>query len=141
MTNHETPTPGTATPGTAPEAPPPTRPLDSPWFWVGLFASVAAAALVAIGPKYQKREAQLESTFKMREHLARRDARQANDARGDEIAAESGDEMGDEMGESNSPSNKGGLLKTTGPLIWILVAAAAGSWIMLMRQRTTTART
>jgi hypothetical protein len=119
------------------EVGPRLRPFDSPWFWICLFASVAAAALVAIGPKYRKREAQLESTFKMREHLARRDARQATDARGDELVAETGDESD----ESNSPSGDSGLLKTTGPLIWILLAVASGSWIMLIRQRTATART
>ncbi|RIK77066.1 MAG: hypothetical protein DCC68_18130 [Planctomycetota bacterium] len=129
MTPERSPSP--AKQATAPESPPAPveatpreRPLDSPWFWICLFASVAAVALVAIGPKYRQREARLESTFQMREHLARRNAGEVEAAGSDENDL-----------DSSTAEEGGELLKTTGPLIWILLAVAAGSCAMLMRTK------
>lgn len=111
------------------EPTPRERPLDSPWFWICLFASVAVVALVAIGPKYRQREARLESTFAMREHLTLRNAGEV-DAAGRDAAGADETEF-----DSSSAAEDEGLLKTTGPLIWILLAAAAGSCAMLMRTK------
>lgn len=108
----------------------PRRSFDSPWFWICLFSCAAAVALVVIGPKFEKREAQLEKKLYMREHLAQnhsQDAREAQRARdGNQVDSTSAVDQaaGDEE-----------LLKTTGPLIWILVAVGLGSWVMFLRSR------
>jgi hypothetical protein len=43
---------------------------DSPWFWVLVFAGMALVALVAIGPKYGRRQAGLERQYQARERIA-----------------------------------------------------------------------
>ena len=43
---------------------------DSPWFWVCLFATAALIGLAAIGPKYAKRQAQIEREFQGRQRAA-----------------------------------------------------------------------
>ncbi len=49
----------------------PKSPLtDSPWFWVLVFSLMAVAALVAIGPKYGRRQARLELQYQARERIA-----------------------------------------------------------------------
>jgi hypothetical protein len=111
----------------------PLRPplTDSPWFWVCLFASVAAAALVAIGPKYRQREARLESTLHMREHLAR--SRDADKTTQNETAD---DEMADDGDVAPDGAPDGGsLIKRTEPLIWFLVGCVAVGWCMLFWTR------
>jgi hypothetical protein len=45
---------------------------DSPWFWVLVFAGMALAALLAIGPKYGGRQARLERQYQARERIAAR---------------------------------------------------------------------
>jgi hypothetical protein len=51
----------------------PTKPhsplTDSPWFWVLVFAGMALAALLAIGPKYGGRQARLERQYQARERI------------------------------------------------------------------------
>lgn len=48
----------------------PSRNLaDSPWFWFALFGLMALAALLVVGPKFAKRQSQLE-----RNYQGRRDA-------------------------------------------------------------------
>ncbi|MGY8770636.1 MAG: hypothetical protein ACKVH8_19655 [Pirellulales bacterium] len=42
---------------------------DSPWFWLYLFATFAIVTMVFIGPKYQRRQADIE-----RQHHARESA-------------------------------------------------------------------
>ncbi len=100
------------------------RLVDSPWFWICLFASVAVMGLVAIGPKYRQREARLETQLRMRDHLAR-----GNHTTNSVDDAE------------NTPSAEAGgdseLLKTTGPLIWILAIVVAGAWGVLIWSRRT----
>lgn len=44
---------------------------DSPWFWLGLFGLSALVALVAIGPKFQRRHARLELQSQVREQVWR----------------------------------------------------------------------
>jgi len=109
----------------------PRRSFDSPWFWICLFSCAAAVALVVIGPKFQKREAQLEKKLHMREHLSQNDTQDAREAQ----RARDGNQV-----DSNSAVEQAAgddeLLKTTGPLIWILVAVGLGSWVMFLRSRT-----
>ena len=45
---------------------------DSPWFWVLIFSLMALGALVAIGPKYGRRQAVLERKYQARERVAER---------------------------------------------------------------------
>lgn len=47
---------------------------DSPWFWVLLFGGMACVALVAIGPKYARRQEAVERRFQAREEIAERRA-------------------------------------------------------------------
>jgi len=46
----------------------PQRPAisDSPWFWAYLFSLAALLALALIGPKYSRRQAQIERQFQGR---------------------------------------------------------------------------
>jgi hypothetical protein len=113
--------------GTA-ENRPRDRLADSPWFWVCLFASVAVMGLVAIGPKYQQREARLETQLKMRDHLSRGNH-----------AAESSEASGDLQTNGSDGDGQDELLKTTGPLIWILVVVVVGAWGLLIWSRRTVA--
>ncbi len=43
-----------------PEKPPLT---DSPWFWVLMFSGVAMLGIVAVGPKYVRRQARTEQRY------------------------------------------------------------------------------
>lgn len=46
------------------------RPLtDSPWFWLGLFASMALLALVVVAPKYDRRQGRLVVQQEVREQV------------------------------------------------------------------------
>ena len=46
----------------------PREPLsESPWFWAYLFATAALVALFLIGPKYERRQPQLERQFSARQ--------------------------------------------------------------------------
>ena len=57
--------------------PPDRRPPlgDSPWFWMYLFATAAFFALLAIGPKYDTRQAGIERQGQARQRI---DAQAAN---------------------------------------------------------------
>ncbi len=43
---------------------------DSPWAWLLLFGAAAALGLLAIAPKYNRREARLERAYQARERAA-----------------------------------------------------------------------
>jgi hypothetical protein len=43
---------------------------DSPWFWVLLFSLVGLLALVAMSPKYGRRQANIERQYQARERVA-----------------------------------------------------------------------
>lgn len=47
-----------------------TRWVDSPWAWLLLFGAVGAFGLLAIAPKYNRREARLERAYQARELAA-----------------------------------------------------------------------
>jgi hypothetical protein len=111
-------------------ASPPRRSFDSPWFWICLFSCAAAVSLVVIGPKFEKREAQLEKKLKMREHLSQHDTIEARQAQ------RSRDANGERSeGTAQETVNQEALLKTTGPLIWGLIAVGLFSWVMFIRSR------
>jgi hypothetical protein len=99
------------------------RLADSPWFWLCLFASAAVLALIAIGPKYRQREARLETQLRMRDHLAR----------GEESIASSTDSA------EPAVATEEDLIRSTGPLIWILSGAVAVGWGLLFYSRRTSA--
>lgn len=40
--------------------------LDSPWVWFALFATIGLVALVAVAPKYAKRQGRLEQRYENR---------------------------------------------------------------------------
>ena len=50
--------------------PPPIT--DAPWFWLLVFSSTALVALLAIGPKYGRRQQGVERKFEARRETARR---------------------------------------------------------------------
>lgn len=58
-----------------PPARPPKPPLtDSPLFWLCLFGVVALAALIVVGPRYARRQGQLQQRLEARERIARQAA-------------------------------------------------------------------
>ena len=50
---------------------------DSPLFWLCLFGVMALAALVVVGPRYARRQGQLQQKWEARERIARDAAEQA----------------------------------------------------------------
>jgi hypothetical protein len=51
--------------------PPPQRSAtDSPWFWAYVFATSGLIALALIGPKFARRQAQIEREFQGRQRAA-----------------------------------------------------------------------
>ena len=60
-----------------PRVPPVT---DSPWFWVLLFALVGLLALVAMSPKYGRRQANIERQYQARERVAEKITAENNPA-------------------------------------------------------------
>jgi hypothetical protein len=50
--------------------PPPRSAADSPWFWAYLFTTSALIALAVIGPKFARRQAQIEREFQGRQRAA-----------------------------------------------------------------------
>ena len=59
-------------------APPPIT--DSPLFWMFLFGVVALAAVTVVGPRYARRQGQLQQKFEARERIARQAAEQGDPA-------------------------------------------------------------
>src|SRR5262245_50902765 len=60
----------------------PSSATESPWFWLLIFSLAALAAIATIGPKFERREAAIETKFHARERAAGREAieRPADDA-------------------------------------------------------------
>jgi hypothetical protein len=59
--------------------PSPKPPLaDSPLFWMLLFGLVALAALVVVGPRYARRQGQLQQKWEARERIARQAVEQSD---------------------------------------------------------------
>ncbi len=49
---------------------PPRSIADSPWFWAYVFATAGLIALALIGPKFARRQAQIEREFQGRQRAA-----------------------------------------------------------------------
>ncbi|MCA9142540.1 MAG: hypothetical protein H6821_09415 [Planctomycetaceae bacterium] len=49
---------------------------DSPWYWVYLFCTAGAIALLLAGPKFASRQAQIERKYEARQHVAQQIAKQ-----------------------------------------------------------------
>jgi hypothetical protein len=95
----------------------PGKLTDSPWFWLCTFASVAALALLAIGPKFRKREAQIEGNYHMRQHVER-----LHGQRG-------------EAADAVTYPTEYAPLKTIDPLVWVLAGGVSVGWIALFWTR------
>ncbi len=54
---------------------------DSPWFWVMLFSAVGVVLLLAMSPKYARRQRQLEMQYYARQEIARRQVEGTSDPR------------------------------------------------------------
>ena len=49
---------------------------DSPWYWVYLFCTAGAVALLLAGPKFAARQAQIERKYEARQKVAQQVAKQ-----------------------------------------------------------------
>ena len=104
----------------------PPRPLtDSVWFWSGMFSLMSLAGVTAIAGKFDVRQRQIESRFLGREEAARE--RQRRGAGMPEIdLAEAARERSEVAPTRIVP------LWT---LLTLAAAGAAGSFVMLARER------
>jgi hypothetical protein len=96
---------------------------DSPWFWAMIFSAMGVVLLLAISPKYAKRQGRLELQYQARQEIARRQVEGASAMR----------EPGEEG--SAAPPVPGELIIPLWPLMLlfaVLFAIAAG---MLYRAR------
>ena len=106
-----------------PQGPPLT---DSPWFWVLVFSLMALGALVAMGPKYSRRQTAIERNYQARERIAER------------IGTNGG---ANKSRESDAPVERRELATAENrliplwPLAVILIVVAVFSAIMLYRGR------
>jgi hypothetical protein len=99
---------------------------DSPWFWVLIFAGMALAALLAIGPKYGGRQARLERQYQARARVAERQAS------GENAAPRPGDET-----TARDFASADETLIPLWPLAVILSLVIVVAAVMLFRGRTT----
>lgn len=67
---------------------PPSRPTDSPWFWLLAFSAMALVGVAAIAPKFDIRQRRLESRYTGREQAAAERARRAAGLSPTDLAAE-----------------------------------------------------
>jgi hypothetical protein len=89
------------------------RPItDIPWFWALLFCSVALVAIVAVGPKFARRQTQLERRAEVRERIA------------------FGQPVKEIVTRPEPPSG----LRRLAPLAAVVGAGWVGSWLMLRRE-------
>ncbi|MEX2306301.1 MAG: hypothetical protein WD738_01835 [Pirellulales bacterium] len=99
---------------------------DSPWFWVLIFAGMALAALLAIGPKYGGRQARLELQYQARERIAAERAAGNIDAK---------TERTNDQAERRDFASPDDTLIPLWPLALILSVVVIFSAIMLIRGR------
>jgi hypothetical protein len=98
---------------------PPRPPItDSPWFWAYLFSLAALLALAMIGPKYSRRQTQIERQFQGRQSAAARTIPMAADEQRAEPAAGGGE-----------------MLVSLRPLWLALAGATTVAWIVFWRSR------
>jgi hypothetical protein len=97
---------------------------DSPWFWLGLFSLAALAALVVIGPKFQRRHARLELQSEVRQQVWRQRVEQS---------------PASNSPATGQPAADAVAMRAGGVWLWPLAAVALAvtsvCWTMLWRQR------
>lgn len=104
---------------------PPPRLSDSPWFWALLFSLMAVAGIGLIGPKYARRQAQIEGRFLGRQRAAIERDRRAAGLEPVDLADAATDAEG-------APPAR---IVPTWTLVTVAALAAAGSAVMLVRER------
>ncbi len=99
---------------------------DSPWYWVYLFCTAGAVALVLAGPKFAARQSQIERNSEARQVAARHAANGSAEFPAPELSAP-------ELSEPTSTR------VTLWPLFVTLGIALSAAWFQLWRhhQRTT----
>lgn len=92
----------------------PSRPplTDIPWFWAVLFCSVALIGILTVGPKFARRQAQLERRAEARERIA----------------------FGGPVKEIVTTHAPPSGLRRLAPLAAVVGGAWIGSWILLQRE-------
>lgn len=105
--------------------PAPGRLADSPWFWSLLFATMALVGIGLIGPKYARRQAQIEGRFLGRERAAVERQRRAAGLEPVDLADTATD----------APAAPSERIVPTWTLVTVAGLAAAGSAVMLVRER------
>jgi hypothetical protein len=96
---------------------------DSPWFWVLAFSLMALAALVAIGPKYGRRQANMDVKYQARERI------EADRAAGNNPVTEP---RFDELADRRDFASADNTLVPLWPLAAILAVVALFAWVMLV---------
>ncbi|QDU96300.1 hypothetical protein [Lignipirellula cremea] len=86
--------------------------VNSPWYWVYLFATAGIVALTLMGPKFSARQSQIERNYQGRMRANQR-------ALGEEP-----------RGELSTPENT---IITLWPLYVVLIVVIAGAWVLLWR--------
>ena len=104
---------------------PPGRLTDSPWFWGLLFSVMSLVGIGLIGPKYARRQAQIEGRFLGRERAAVERQRRAAGLEPVDLADTAAD-------AAAAPPER---IVPTWTLVTLAGLAAAGSAVMLARER------
>lgn len=104
---------------------PPGRLTDSPWFWSLLFSVMSLVGIGLIGPKYARRQAQIEGRFLGRERAAVERQRRAAGLEPVNLADAAAD-------ATAAPPER---IVPTWTLVTVAGLAAAGSAAMLARER------
>jgi hypothetical protein len=104
---------------------PPGRLADSPWFWALMFSVMALVGIGLIGPKYARRQAQIEGRFLGRERAAAERQRRAAGLDPVDLADIASD-------AAAAPPER---IVPTWTLVTVAGLAAAGSAVMLWRER------
>lgn len=101
------------------------RVTDSPWFWGLMFSAMSLVGMAMIGPKFERRQGQIEGRFTGRQQAHMERQRRTAGLPPVDLAAEARDP---------SPSTSARIVP-----LWTLAslaaAATAGSAVMLWRQR------
>lgn len=109
------------------DSPSPNQPTgwaDSPWLWFGLFAAMGIIALVAVAPKYARRQGRLEQRYENRLRTQEQRQAAATGATADRVANGSPARMGDARATSSLV-----------PIALVLLAGFAVA-VLLVRWRT-----
>lgn len=106
---------------------------ESPWFWVILFASMALAALVVVGPKYKLRQARLEQRYDNR--IRAEAAKQQRPSSDEQAAASNGGlEQPEMVGPGMTDVEPVAALWPLKILLIIVIVVSAVAWILTARR-------